>query len=161
MVLGSFCPLQELYLAVDRRVVPPKGRSYVAGVRLHDAGLHVISEVDGEHLVPQVLHELRILYGEDDLDLFVDSRGFGVLGAVNYALLYQLQGSPTYATRAWQIVEHALDNPYTGYTADTWIEFDDFYTAHNLVPAVALVLDWTWDWMNESRRERLAGRSGG
>lgn len=94
-------------------------------------------------------------HGEDDLDLFVDSRGFGVLGAVNYALLYQLQGSPTYATRAWQIVEHALDNPYEGYTADTWIEFDDFYTARNLVPAVALVLDWTWDWMNESRRERL------
>ncbi len=94
-------------------------------------------------------------HGGDDLSTFVDSRGLGVLGAVNYALLYQIQASPTYAQRAAQIVEHALDNPYEGYTADTWITFDDFATARNLVPAVALVLDWCWEALSESRRTRL------
>jgi hypothetical protein len=94
-------------------------------------------------------------HGEDDLTSYVDSRGLGVLGAVNYALLYRIQSSPTYAQRAGQIVEYALDNPYTGYTADAWIEYDDFGAAHNLVPAVAIVLDWCWEALSESRRSRL------
>ncbi|MBW2261142.1 MAG: hypothetical protein JRG91_04145 [Deltaproteobacteria bacterium] len=94
-------------------------------------------------------------HGEDDLASYVDSRGLGVLGAINYALLYKIQSSPTYAQRAAQIVEYALDNPYEGHTADTWIEFDDFHAARNLVPAVAIVLDWCWEALSESRRTRL------
>jgi hypothetical protein len=97
-------------------------------------------------------------HGEDDLDLYVDEAGTGMLTAVNYALLYQLQGAPTYAQRAMQIVEHGLANPPAGHTVDDWIEADDWAAAANLLPAVALVLDWCWDWMSESRRTALADR---
>jgi hypothetical protein len=97
-------------------------------------------------------------HGEDDLDLFVDELGTGMLGAVNYALLYQIQGAPAYAQRAVEIVEHALAHPPAGHSADDWIEGGDWWAARNLVPAVALVLDWTWDWLPESRRDRLADR---
>jgi|WetSurMetagenome_2_1015567.scaffolds.fasta_scaffold39623_2 hypothetical protein len=94
----------------------------------------------------------------DDLSGYVGSRATEVLRAINHALMYQLTGNTAYANRAVQIVEYALAHPYTGYTANTWIEFDNFYTTRYLVPPVAIVLDWCYDAMTVAQRTAFANQ---
>ncbi len=89
---------------------------------------------------------------------YVDSRALGMLKAVNYALMYQLTGNTAYSSRAVQIIEYGLDNPYTGYTADNWPGFDNFYTDRYLVPAAALVLDWCYNAMTSTQRTRFVAQ---
>ncbi len=92
----------------------------------------------------------------DDLSAYVGSRATEVLKAINHALMYQLTGNTAYADRAVAIIEYALAHPYTGYTANTWIEFDNFYTTRYLVPPVAIVLDWCYDAMTTAQRTAFA-----
>jgi hypothetical protein len=94
----------------------------------------------------------------DDLSGYINSRATNILQAINYALMYQLTGTTSYANRAVQIVEYALANPYTGYTINTWIEFDNFYTTRYLVPPVAIVLDWCYDAMTPAQRTTFANQ---
>jgi hypothetical protein len=94
----------------------------------------------------------------DDLSSYVGSRATEVLKAINHALMYQLTGDAAYANRAVQIIEYVLAHPYTGYTANTWIEFDNFYTTRYLVPPVAIVLDWCYDAMTPAQRTAFANQ---
>ncbi len=89
------------------------------------------------------------------LDGYVDSRGIGMLKATNYALMYQLTGNTAYSGRAVEIIEYGFDHPYTNRTVDDWPGFDNFYTDRYLVPATAFVLDWCYDAMSETQRNRL------
>jgi hypothetical protein len=88
----------------------------------------------------------------DDLSPYITNRATEILKAINYALMYQLTGTASYANRAIQIIEYALAHPYSGYTIDTWIDFDNFYTTRYLVPPVALVTDWCWAAMTDAQR---------
>ncbi len=94
----------------------------------------------------------------DDLSPYITSRATEILKAINYALMYQLTGTTSYADRAIQIVEYALAHPYTGYTINTWIEFDNFYSTRYLVPPVAIVLDWCYDAMTVTQRTTFANQ---
>jgi hypothetical protein len=94
----------------------------------------------------------------DDLSGYVGSRATEVLKAINHALMYQLTGNTAYANRAVQIIEYVLAHPYTGYTTNTWIEFDNFYTTRYLVPPVAIVLDWCYDTMTAAQRTAFANQ---
>ncbi|NIM19915.1 MAG: hypothetical protein GTO51_06675 [Candidatus Latescibacteria bacterium] len=88
----------------------------------------------------------------DGLSEYITSRATNLLRAINYALLYQITGDTRYAERAVQIIEYAFANPYTGYTIDSWVSFDNYYNSRYLVPAVAIVLDWCYDYMTSQRR---------
>jgi hypothetical protein len=94
----------------------------------------------------------------DDLSGYTGSRATETLKAINHALMYQLTGSAAYADRAVAIVEYAFAHPYTGYTINTWPEFDNFYTDRYLVPTVAIVLDWCWDAMTPTQRTTFANQ---
>jgi hypothetical protein len=88
----------------------------------------------------------------DDLAPYISSRCVDLLKSVNYALMYQLTGNTSYSNRAIQIIEYAFAHPYSGYTIDTWIEFDNFYTTRYLIPPTAIVLDWCYDAMTAAQR---------
>jgi hypothetical protein len=94
----------------------------------------------------------------DDLSSYITNRATEILKAINFALMYQLTGTTSYADRAVQIVEYALAHPYSGYTIDTWIEFDNFYTDRYLVPPVAIVLDWCYNAMTADQRAAFASQ---
>ena len=89
----------------------------------------------------------------DDLSGYTSSRAVSVLEAINFALLYQLQGNTDYAARAAEIIEYVFAHPYPPYTIDTWITFDNYYTTRYLVPPVAIVLDWCWDYLSQNQRD--------
>ncbi|MGM0484577.1 MAG: hypothetical protein ACQERI_08515 [Candidatus Krumholzibacteriota bacterium] len=89
----------------------------------------------------------------EDLSGYTQSRAVATLKAVNYALMYQLTGNTSYADRAVEIIEYIFAHPYSGYTIDTWIRFDNYYTDRYLVPPVAIVLDWCWDHMTTLQRD--------
>jgi hypothetical protein len=88
----------------------------------------------------------------EDLSRYSESRAVPALNAINYALMYQLTGNAAYGNRAIAIVEYLFGHPYSGYTIDTWISFDWYYTDRYLVPPVAIVLDWCWDIMSTDQR---------
>jgi len=94
----------------------------------------------------------------DDLSPYITNRATEILKAINYALMYQLTGTTSYANRAVAIVEYAFANPYNGYTINTWPEFDNFYTDRYLVPPVAIVLDWCYDAMTPTQRTTFANQ---
>ncbi|MCX5752639.1 MAG: hypothetical protein NTW97_03200 [Candidatus Krumholzibacteria bacterium] len=72
--------------------------------------------------------------------------------------MYQLTANVSYANRAIAIIEYTFAHPYTGYTIDTWIEFDNFYTDRYLMPPVAIVLDWCYDVMTPTQRTTFASQ---
>ena len=94
----------------------------------------------------------------DDLSSYIDSRATSILQAINYALMYQLTANTSYANRAIEIIEYTFAHPYTNYTIDTWIEFDNFYTDRYLMPPVAIVLDWCYDVMTPTQRTTFANQ---
>ncbi len=96
----------------------------------------------------------------DDVSPYVTARASELARALNYAILYQANGDVSYARRAVEIIEYAFDHPYSGYdlNLDTWISYDNWYTTRYLVPHVALVLDWCYDWMSQSQRDRFIGQ---
>jgi len=94
----------------------------------------------------------------DALSNYRDSRGVMALKAINHALMYQLTGDETYGNRAITIVLYLLDNPYSGYTTDTWIEFDNFYTDRYLVPTVAIVYDWCYPLLTPDSKEKISSQ---
>ncbi len=94
----------------------------------------------------------------DDLGNYVDSRGVTALKAINHALMYQLTGDERYGNRAIEIVLYILDHPYSGYSTDSWIEFDNFYTDRYLVPTVAIVYDWCYPLLADDVRQRISGQ---
>ncbi|MBD3178781.1 MAG: hypothetical protein GF417_03850 [Candidatus Latescibacteria bacterium] len=91
----------------------------------------------------------------ESLSGYTESRAVPTLKAINYALMYQLTGNTSYGDRAIEIIEHILANPYSNYTIDEWIGFDNYYTDRYLIPPVAIVLDWCWDHMSSSRRDEF------
>jgi hypothetical protein len=94
----------------------------------------------------------------EDLSTYITDRAGEMGRAINYALMYQLTGNTAYANRAVEIIEYAFANPYAGYTIDTWIEFNSFYTSRYLVPPVAIVLDWCFDAMTPTQRTTFAAQ---
>ena len=92
---------------------------------------------------------------DEDLSGYTQSRATPTLNAVNYALMYQLTGNTTYAARAVEIIEYIFAHPYNGYTIDTWIQFDNYYSDRYLMPPVAIVLDWCWDYMSSTQRQNF------
>lgn len=88
----------------------------------------------------------------EDLSGYTESRSIPTLKAINYALMYQLTGDTDYADRAIEIIEYLFAHPYSGYTIDTWIQFDHYYSDRYLMPPVAIVLDWCWDHMSSIQR---------
>jgi len=108
--------------------------------------------------------QARILTGwcanhmNDDLSGYINNRATSLLQALNYALLYQLQGNTSYAARAVEIIEYAFEHPYSNYTIDAWVEFDNYYNTRYLVPAVAITLDWCWDNMTQTQRDRFVAQ---
>ncbi len=90
---------------------------------------------------------------DDDLSNYIQSRAVPTLNAINYALMYQLTDNSSYAQRAVEIIQYILAHPYSNYTIDEWIGFDNYYTDRYLMPPVAIVLDWCWDYMSTSQRD--------
>lgn len=88
----------------------------------------------------------------ESLSGYTQSRAVATLKAINYALMYQLTGETSYGDRAVEIIEYIFANPYSSYTIDTWIRFDNYYTDRYLIPPVAIVLDWCWDNMTSTQR---------
>ncbi|MBN1883918.1 MAG: hypothetical protein JW876_00170 [Candidatus Krumholzibacteriota bacterium] len=94
----------------------------------------------------------------DALSGYIDSRAIGMLKAVNYALMYQLDPASNgrYAQRAVQIIEYAFDNPYSSYTLNTWLAYDNYYLSRYLMSSVAITVDWCYDWLAANRPDALA-----
>jgi hypothetical protein len=92
------------------------------------------------------------------LSSYITSRATEILKSINFALMYQLTANTSYANRAIAIIEYAFAHPYSGYTIDTWIEFDNYYTTRYLVPSTAIVLDWCYDQMTAAQRTTFANQ---
>lgn len=89
---------------------------------------------------------------------YINNRATSLLQAINHALLYQLEGNTSYADRAVEIILYAFDHPYSSYTIDSWVGFDNYYNTRYLMPAVALVTDWCWDNMTTAQRDRCVNQ---
>lgn len=99
---------------------------------------------------------------DDALSNYIDSRAIGMLKAINYALMYRLDPASNgrYAQRAVEIIEYAFDNPYSTYTLNSWLAFDNYYLSRYLMSSVAITMDWTWDWLEVNRPDALARFAG-